>query len=59
MNKQNFIRTSDENTAKLLEESGFTFLHKEGTFSIFLNDCKMNFSDDIKKEILYTNMMNM
>lgn len=37
---QNFIRTSDEDTKKQLIKCGYTLLHNEGAFSIFLNDGK-------------------
>lgn len=57
--KQNFIRTSDETTKETLVSCGYTLLNQEGSFYIFLNDGKMNFSDDVKKEVFYTNMLNM
>lgn len=36
--KQNFIKTSDEHTAKLLRQSGLTELPKEGSMWVFVND---------------------
>ena len=56
--KQLFIRTKDENTKNTLLENGFTFLNKEGEFYIFINDGKVNFSEEVQKEIFYTDKVN-
>ena len=57
--KQLFIRTQDENTKNILLENGFPFLHKEGSFYIFLNDGKANFSEEVQKEVFYTDKLNL
>ena len=56
--KQLFIRTKDENTKNTLLENGFTLLNKEGEFYIFINDGKVNFSQEVQKEIFYTDKVN-
>ena len=56
--KQLFIRTKDENTKDTLLKCGFTFLNKEGDYYIFINDGKINFSEDVQKEVFYTNKLN-
>lgn len=56
--KQLFIRTKDENTKNTLLENGFTLLNKEGEFYIFINDGKVNFSEEVQKEIFYTDKVN-
>lgn len=58
MNKQNFILTSDEFTKDLLLAEGFTLLGKEGNKWRFINNGRMNFSDEESKKITYTNMYN-
>jgi len=57
--KQLFIRTQDEATKNLLLKCGFTFLNKEGNFYIFLNDGKVSFSEDVRKEVFYTDKLSM
>ena len=44
----NFLTTQDEETAKKLESLGYKMLQKNGNMWTFLNDAKLNFSDDIK-----------
>lgn len=56
--KQLFIRTKDENTKNTLLENGFTLLNKEGEFYIFINDGKVNFSEEVQKVIFYTDKVN-
>ena len=56
--KQFFIRTRDEKTKDLLLKNKFTFLNKEGDFYIFVNDGKASFSEDIQKDIYYSNQLN-
>lgn len=53
----NFLKTSDESTAKLLRDSGLQELPKEGLFFVFINNGKMNFSDN--KNVIFTNKLNM
>lgn len=52
-----FIRTSDEETYKNLLNSGFTFIRKDGSFWVFLNDGKSTFHEDDNK-IMFTNKYN-
>ena len=56
--KQLFIRTQDETTKDVLLKCGFTFLNKEGKFYVFINDGKVNFSEEVQKEVFYTNKLN-
>ena len=53
--KSNFIQTSDEETAKMLEESGFTKVKYDAPFWVFLNDANMNFES---KKLSFTNNIN-
>lgn len=55
----NFVKTSDSDTAAKLKASGFTEVSKEGEFYVFLNDGKQNFSEDENKNVIYTNILNM
>lgn len=57
--KQLFIRTQDEKTKEILLQNGFTFLNQEGSFYIFVNDGKVNFSEEVQKEIFYTDKLNL
>ena len=57
--KQLFIRTKDEATKDVLLKCGFTLLQKEGNFYIFLNDGKVSFSDEVQKEVFYTDKLNL
>lgn len=57
--KQLFIRTQDEKTKETLLQNGFTFLNQEGSFYIFVNDGKVNFSEEVQKEIFYTDKLNL
>lgn len=52
----NFIKTSDENTAKMLRAEHFQELSKEGKFFVFLNNGTQKFSDN--KNIVYTNKLS-
>ena len=56
--RQLFIRTRDEKTKQALEENGFQFLNQEGDYYIFLNDGKANFSEEVQKEVFYTDKLN-
>ena len=56
--RQLFIRTRDEKTKQTLEENGFQFLNKEGDYYIFINDGKVDFPDEVQKEVFYTNKLN-
>lgn len=49
MKNKNFIKTSDEETAKLLRNSGLYELAKEGNFWVFVNSDKINFSSEEMK----------
>lgn len=57
--KQNFIKTSDANTAEMLRNDHFTELPKQGDFFVFINDSTMKFSKQTEKQIIFTNTMNM
>ena len=54
----NFIKTSDNDTANKLRTNGFTEVSKEGEFYVFLNDGKLNFSEDDNKKMIHTNILN-
>ncbi len=56
--RQLFIRTRDEKTKQTLEENGFQLLNKEGDYYIFINDGKVNFSEEVQKEVFYTDKLN-
>lgn len=58
MGKQFFIRTQDEKTKDQLIKNGFTFINKEGQFYIFVNDGRMNFSEEVQKDLFYTDKLN-
>lgn len=55
--KQNFIKTSHEETAQTLLKLGFQQIDKQGNIYTFLNTGKVQFSDnDIDKtKIQYSN----
>lgn len=54
-----FIKTTDEDTAKLLREAGFQELTKEGSRYVFVNDTdKINFSSDVMKDVQTTNILH-
>lgn len=50
----NFLYVEDEKTIKELKANGFTFLNKNGKVATFLNDGKLQFSDDIKKKVVFS-----
>lgn len=52
----NFLKTVNENTADKLRSAGFQELPKEGKFFVFINNGKLNFSDD--KTIVYTDKLS-
>ena len=54
-NKMNFVRTDSEEIAEELRKFGYTEIEKQGTLFCFLNDGKQVFSEDINKNIEYTN----
>ena len=56
--KSNFIRTTQEHVAEELRRNGFTELKKDGSFFVFVNDGKMNFSDKDKKEMIYSDLLS-
>lgn len=56
--RQLFIRTRDEKTKRTLEENGFQLLNKEGDYYIFINDGKVDFSEEVQKEVFYTDKLN-
>ena len=56
---EKFIKTQDESIALQLCKLGFTELPKQGSFFIFINDGKSNFSLEEKKKLVYTNILSM
>lgn len=54
----NFIKTSDEAMANYLRRSNFQELEPQGKFYVFLNNGKMNFTEDFKKKVIITNNLN-
>lgn len=57
--KQNFIKTSDYETAKILISIGFQKIDEQNGIYTFLNSEKMQFSNDIdKRKIQYSNMLS-
>lgn len=58
MEKFNFIRTSDDETMKLLISQGFKLMSNDGNIATFINDVsKMNFDNIDKSKLQYTNML--
>ena len=56
MSKGNFIKTSDEETARKLRDLGFYELAKEGDKWVFANmPTNVDFSAD--KNVVYTNVL--
>lgn len=57
--KQNFIMTTDKETADKLLSAGFQLVSQNGTYT-FLNQPPRNFSfDEVdKKKMAYTNIIN-
>lgn len=58
--KQNFIKTSDSETASKMINLGFQKIDEQNGIYTFLNTVTIQFSnDDIdKKKIQYSNMLN-
>lgn len=52
-----FIKVQDISTAEQLRSMNFTELPKEGSFFVFLNNRTINFSEEDKKKIIYTNKL--
>ena len=59
--KQNFITTTDKETADKLMVAGFQLVSQNGNVYTFLNQLPKNFSfDEIdKKRMAYTNILSM
>lgn len=56
---QNFIKTSDYETAEILIRIGFQKIDEQNGIYTFLNSDKMQFSNDIdKRKIQYSNMLS-
>lgn len=56
--KQNFIKTSDSETASKMMNLGFQKIDEQNGIYTFLNTDKLMFSDDIdKSKIQYSNML--
>ena len=58
--KQNFIKTTDAETADKLIAEGFQLVSQSGNVYTFLNQLPKNFNfDEIdKKKMAYTNILN-
>lgn len=57
--EQNFIKTSDPETASKMINLGFQKIDEQNGIYTFLNTDKFMFSDDIdKSKIQYSNMLN-
>lgn len=52
----NFIFTTDEATANNLKSNGFICIEENGNSWKFINDSKLNFSEN--KNIVFTNKLN-
>ena len=59
--KQNFITTTDKETAEKLMSVGFQLVSHNGSAYTFLNQLPNNFTfDDVdKKKMAYTNILSM
>ena len=58
--KQNFIKTTDESTAKKMISEGFKLVSQIGQVYTFLNDVPQSFHFDSidKTHIAYSNVLN-
>jgi hypothetical protein len=58
--KQNFIKTTDKETAEKLISAGFQLVSQSGSVYTFLNQAPNNFNFDVtdKKKVAYTNSLN-
>ena len=58
--KQNFIKTTDEPTAKKMISEGFKLVSQVGQVYTFLNDMpkSFHFEEVDKKHIAYSNMLS-
>lgn len=54
-----FIKTTDDETALKLKAEGFSLISKDGNVYTFMNDGKMNFADEDKKKMAFTNVLAM
>lgn len=52
----NFVKTQDASVAQQLRDAGFQELNTEGSFFVFMNNGRMNFSDN--KKVIYTNKLS-
>lgn len=59
--KQNFITTTDKETAEKLVSAGFQLVSQSGSAYTFLNQLPKNFNFDEadKKKMAYTNMLGL
>ena len=58
MDKKNFVKTSDEQTAETLKKEGFTLISKDNGMFCFMNDATFKFSE-VPKNVVYTNVLCM
>ncbi len=58
--RENFIKTKDEDTYKLLLSHDFVYLGKDGDFYCFINERnKLNFDIEEYKGMLFTNLISL
>ena len=59
--KQNFIKTTDKETADKLISAGFQLVSQSGSVYTFLNQTPTNFNFDEadKNKVAYTNVLSM
>lgn len=57
--KENFIKTSDKDTADILRGEGFVQIGYSNGFYTFLNSKNRKFSNDVNEQnIIYSNNLN-
>ena len=53
-----FIKTQDEDTAKLLREAGYIELAKEGNRWVFVNNDKIKVTMEVMKNVQLTDVLH-
>lgn len=57
MKKKPFIKTSDEEVAKVLRKAGYPELNKEGNLYVFVNEGNSNYSEVPLNKCVFSNTM--
>lgn len=57
MTQKNFVKTTDASVAAILMTSGYTCLEEKDGMWCFINNGKMNFSEEENKKMVYTNVL--